>query len=316
MKVTAVIVTYNRLDLLKECIQSLKEQTIALNEIIVVNNNSSDGTTEWLQNQEGLTVIKQENLGGAGGQYAGITMAYQHGADWMWCMDDDAIPYNDALEKLIPYTIERTTVALACSVIDNNDEISLVHRGFFNYRSLAKNFGCEPIAETSYSNDTVEVGYATFVGILINRIAIEKIGLPKKEFFLHFDDIEYSLRLRKQGKILLVPSSKILHKENASTHFFYKTIFGRNKLRIKFENLWMRYYVIRNVTWGIKNYYGKKWDVSFILTWYIIKSVAAIILFDDHKIKRIRFFICAIKDGLSGKFINSYQYIVGTTSLY
>ncbi len=106
MKITAVIVTYNRLELLKECLLGLRGQTHPLDEIIVVNNSSTDGTDGWLKDQDRLTVINQDNLGGSGGQYAGIRKAMENGADWIWCMDDDAEPYPDALEQLVPYFSE------------------------------------------------------------------------------------------------------------------------------------------------------------------------------------------------------------------
>jgi rhamnopyranosyl-N-acetylglucosaminyl-diphospho-decaprenol beta-1,3/1,4-galactofuranosyltransferase len=316
MRLTAVIVTYNRLELLKECIVSLRQQTYPLSEIIVVNNNSSDGTYEWLQTQTNLTIINQDNLGGSGGQYTGIKTALGHKADWVWCMDDDAMPYPDALEKMIPHCTDESIAALACSVIENNGKISLVHRGFYNYKSLIKDFGCQPLPVAQYQHKFVEIEFATFVGIMINGKAAIKIGLPKKELFLHFDDIEYSLRLNTYGKVLLIPDSKILHKENASNHFFTKKVLGRNRIRIKYEKLWLRYYAVRNVTWGVKKYYGVKWDLNLILAAYYLKSIIGILLFDDHKIERMRFFTCAFKDGLSSKFHNGYEYIVNRTRIY
>ena len=65
MQVTAVIVTYNRLELLKECIAAVKAQTYKPSFILVVNNDSTDGTTEWLNQQSDLIVIHQPNKGGA-----------------------------------------------------------------------------------------------------------------------------------------------------------------------------------------------------------------------------------------------------------
>ena len=77
--VAAVVVTYNRLNDLKLCIDSLNQQTRPLDAIIVINNGSTDGTSGWLAEQNGLTVITQSNLGGAGGFLAGgwITQALQ-----------------------------------------------------------------------------------------------------------------------------------------------------------------------------------------------------------------------------------------------
>jgi rhamnopyranosyl-N-acetylglucosaminyl-diphospho-decaprenol beta-1,3/1,4-galactofuranosyltransferase len=316
MKVAAVVVTFNRLALLKECIAGLRSQTVPVQHIIVVNNGSSDGTDSWLAEQQGLIVVTQANLGGSGGQYTGIGKAMEEKADWIWLMDDDAEPYPDALEKLLPFLDAGKVAAAACSVIDNAGGLSLVHRGQFDYRQLTAEFGCQPIPAGDYARQSLPVGYATFVGIIVNSRAIERIGLPKKEFFLHFDDIEYSLRLKNYGSILLVPESKILHKENASNHFFQKKVFGKNRTRIKYEKLWLRYFVIRNVVWGVKEYYGKKWDAPIVLAKYYLQSVGGILLFDDHKRRRIVFFTCAFRDGLAARFENSYDYINGRTGLY
>ena len=99
--VAAVVVTYNRIKLLKECIQSIRTQTRMPEEVIVVNNNSTDGTLEWLNEQKDLTVITQQNLGGAGGFHTGIKTAYEKGYDWVWCMDDDGLPEINALKNLL-----------------------------------------------------------------------------------------------------------------------------------------------------------------------------------------------------------------------
>ena len=101
MKIAAVVVTYNRIELLKKNILSLRSQTCKLDEIIVVNNSSTDGTFDWLEVQTDLTVITQGNLGSGGGQHSGIKYAYNKGYDWIWCMDDDTIPLNDTLEQLL-----------------------------------------------------------------------------------------------------------------------------------------------------------------------------------------------------------------------
>ena len=76
MKVYVFIVTYNRLSLLKKTINSLRKQTYPIDNLCVINNGSTDGTYEWLLEQQDLTVIHQENLGGAGGFSRGVQYAY------------------------------------------------------------------------------------------------------------------------------------------------------------------------------------------------------------------------------------------------
>ena len=90
MNIIAVVVTYNRMELLKRNIRCL-QQNKPISSIVIVNNGSTDGTTEWLAAQEGLTVINQTNVGGAGGFYTGIQYAIRR-VRWIWCMDDDVFP--------------------------------------------------------------------------------------------------------------------------------------------------------------------------------------------------------------------------------
>lgn len=102
MKISAVVVTYNRINLLKRTVDCLRANG-TVNEIVVVNNGSTDGTAEWLDTQADIHVIHQENVGGSGGFYTGIDYAYNSGADWIWCMDDDVFPRADCMERLLEH---------------------------------------------------------------------------------------------------------------------------------------------------------------------------------------------------------------------
>lgn len=109
LKVNAVIVTFNKLNLLKECLDGLLNQKdiqgIDL-QIYVVDNDSTDGTREFLMNCESHleqihTIFNSENIGGAGGFYTGIKAAMKNDVDYLWLMDDDTIPDLTALSCLI-----------------------------------------------------------------------------------------------------------------------------------------------------------------------------------------------------------------------
>ena len=84
MKVIAVVVTYNRLELLQRTVACLQGQTRPLDALLVVNNGSTDGTAEWLATQDdSLHVITQTNTGGSGGFHTGIREAFIQEADWI-----------------------------------------------------------------------------------------------------------------------------------------------------------------------------------------------------------------------------------------
>lgn len=119
MKIFAIVVTYNRLELLKKSIGALRRQQ-RLDQIVVVNNGSNDGTKEWLDGQADLQVIHQENVGGSGGFHTGIKVAYDEGADWIWCMDDDVFPKDGCLDELL------SLVALENTQLDRKKPLGIL----------------------------------------------------------------------------------------------------------------------------------------------------------------------------------------------
>jgi len=188
-KIAAIVVTFNRLELLKQCIQSIRNQTYKLNEIIIVNNSCTDGTLDWLNQQTDLTVITQENSGSAGGQYTGIKTAFEKGYDWIWCLDTDVVPNLDALEML-----------LNSEVINNQKTGFLSSTIFYKDGNLCRiNL---PYIKDSYSVikslsefSTLSILSASFGSVLFSRKAIEKVGYPISDFFIWGDDVEYTFRM-------------------------------------------------------------------------------------------------------------------------
>ena len=105
-KVVAIVVTYNRLEMLKQCIDAIMKQTIRC-DILLVDNCSTDGTREWVNDyllpiESNVYYINTgENIGGAGGFNYGLKEAIKGDYYYFWIMDDDCVPKEDALEKLL-----------------------------------------------------------------------------------------------------------------------------------------------------------------------------------------------------------------------
>jgi len=215
MKIIAVIVTFNRMQLLTKVIDAVLGQSEAPDEILVVNNNSTDGTIEYLDAVERdlshfTHIHLKQNVGGAGGFYQGIKEAYEKNADWVWIMDDDAIPMPDALSKMVNsnvfhYYLKRPKLLLGflASRVDWTDgeicnmNIPNVTR---NWHYLHHLF-----------HDCIKIRSASFVSILINRKAIKKVGYPVKEFFIWFDDAEYTRRITNHMPAYYIPDSVVVH---------------------------------------------------------------------------------------------------------
>ncbi len=309
-KIAAVVVTYNRKDLLKECLDALFNQTRPLDSIILIDNASTDGTLEFLKEKGYLDNPKldyvrlPENTGGSGGFHEGVKKGYEKGYDWLWLMDDDSEPKKDALEKLSKYFSKRNLSALAGSVLLPNDLVCYGHRGYIDFNKIWPLLQ-KPSQLKDYKNQYTEIDMASFVGILISREAIRKIGYPKKEFFIYHDDVEYCIRLRKVGRILLIPDSVIVHKEASRKNPSVKKIFfGRKSKRSPYDKLWFSYYGRRNLIWLGKKYSTNKFNFYFGLLKNILKSLVGILIYDDNKFRRIKFEINVYLDGLRGNFNN------------
>lgn len=196
MKVNCVIVTYNRLSLLKECLEAVKQQTFPINQTIIVDNCSTDETGDFLkqfENEENIQVIRTEkNIGGAGGFSLGLKSAVMEGCDFTWLMDDDTIPTPTALEELIKVAAEHPNTGFVCSRVNwTNGEEHIMNRPNLFNNEILKNKQRIPAVHPCRT--------CSFVSVLINSTAVYRLGLPIKEFFIWCDDIEYTERISKSG---------------------------------------------------------------------------------------------------------------------
>lgn len=208
MKICVVLVTYNRLDLLKLALDKVMNQTYKIEKVLIINNNSTDGTKEYLEklNNCKIEVINlDKNIGGAGGFYTGIKYTANEGYDYLWIMDDDTIVEKDSLEKLIHginiISKENEKIGFVCSNVLYKDNTLCS----MNIPVVAKKWS------EMLGDGIAKLESASFVSILINTNVIRKIGLPIKEFFIWGDDVEYTRRISKEYSGYLIGNSKVKH---------------------------------------------------------------------------------------------------------
>lgn len=310
MKVCTIVVTYNRYELLKECLDSLLKQSYHT-DILVINNASTDDTHKkikedgYLEHRNLIYKELENNLGGAGGFHYGINYSQENDYNFTWLMDDDAEPKLDALELLMK-NIDEKYSAYASKVFigdSQNYKLSLSgHRGVFDYYNPLPSFQ-KPLNPNPYANKSAEIEMASFVGILIPITSVRKIGLPEKKFFIHHDDTEYSLRLITLGKILMINDSHIYHKEERKQEKIERQFLWFKKNRVKFDRLWLKYFGLRNAIFlTIK--YGKGYKRYFFSLKLYFDLVKDIILYDDKKWIRLVFATNSFIDGIRGHFDN------------
>lgn len=273
MKITAVVVTYNRLTLLQRTINALRSQTRKLNGIIVVDNGATDGTHEWLDAQTGLTVIHQENVGGSGGFWRGIKEGCERGFDWLWCMDDDVYPEPGCLEHLLN-TVEPGD-GILCPLRKQNGKIFLSEVRSFNFTNPFRSLYIHSLTlQDIEGKAAVSIEGIAFEGPLIRCEVVEKIGLPNKDLFLLYDDSDYSLRTVLAGYRVRLVTDAILNKELFFANDDIVTARQKGK--------WKLYYHIRNTVWFNRTY-GRNCFVR------ILRPVAVLLQYELYVLKNLPF---------------------------
>lgn len=199
-RVAAVIVTYNRRNLLSRCLDAVLGQSRLPDVVYVVDNASTDGTAEMIASKYAGRVLHEllsRNVGGAGGFQRGIELAFAGNYDWIWVMDDDGVPHRDCLEGLIRVAVNSALDSVAPSVVAEGATGDLaftlsgaggVARTLLDVQRMAG-------SDSLVLRDTA----AFFNGVLLSHAAVERVGVPDGRFFIYGDEVEYFQRLRSAG---------------------------------------------------------------------------------------------------------------------
>lgn len=309
--VIAITVTFNSTNNLKKAINALLNQTYTLKRIIIVDNNSSKEEKailkEMVKEHNIIEVLwLKENTGGAGGFYHGMKYVRDNYApDWYWLMDDDAFPENLCLEKLMDKKEYMPGIGCLAPLIYGIDlkEFQLYHHKKEN-TLLTKDM---PVTDdVNKLKDVEELEADAFVGPLFSKAAIERVGIADGDLFIYGDDLEYTYRVSRFFKILLIKDAIINHKDPLRTN---------QALNPKWW--WKEYYEMRNRIMFIKKY-QKNFAKRILAILYMILNAISKMLktalkreYRGFRMIRIKLIFKAIKDGIcrkKGKRIDPVHY--------
>jgi len=297
--IAVVLVTFNRSDMLKQNLESLKAQGELT--YFIIDNNSKDNTKEIVDTF--TNTIKSHvhyfntkaNLGGAGGFAFGCEKALEMGGfTHLWLADDDVTFFPDCLEKLTPYMDQKTILQPMRYAVDgSNAEASATTIDLDSIFIL--NHKRNSVMGTDFEKQTApfDIQNVPFEGPMIPTRIFEKIGIPDKRYFIFSDDLDFSLKSLRNGfDIKCIPSAKMTRLRPAEPN--YK------------PTDWKSYFVYRNF-FRIHKEFGNNWFVKNRP--YLLAVLVAGYCMLTGNIKGMRIIQDALRDGMSSNFNLDNKYI-------
>jgi rhamnosyltransferase len=296
LSIASVTVAHNAALLLPKQIDALLRQSRRVDEIIVVNNASTDGTLDVLSAKyPQVTVLDlPANVGVGGGYAAGLAYAAKEKKhDWVWLFDDDSVPRGNGLESLLS-GLKRVGATESIGILAPlpiHSETRLAYPGLL-WRSGWVRPSSEDLRQPVCFVDAVISS-----GSLVRREAVEKAGLPRADFFMDFIDIEYCLRIRHhEYKIAMVCDSHLNHEIGA-----VKTVRMMGYSRAWADHApWREYYTSRNQTFVIWHDFPG-WRSKFFVLRKLLRHAAGIVALGEQKRACLRMMLLGFLDGRAGR---------------
>lgn len=292
--IAAVIVTYNRKELLCDNIEMLLNQRHSFDCIYIIDNCSTDGTKEyleekgWLKERNFVYLKTYSNIGGAGGFYTGVKAAFEAGADWIVLMDDDGKAADkdtfSILFEAANHAYNKNKMLFLNSLVIQGDLLSFKIDNVYTV-SEAMNLA---------KNGLIEGAANPFNGTLISKELVTAIGYPNRFFFIKGDEVDFKQRAIDAGAyVATIVDSRYIHPRPET--------YERNVLGIKVpffvEAPWKEYYAARNFTYMYKQKKMYK-AIAFEL---IFVKILAIFSMKCKKVSTLKMLLKGIKDGWNGK---------------
>ncbi len=297
-----MVVTFNRLSLLQRLVGRLSAVS-ELDRILVIDNASTDGTGAWLaESSAGDPRLEARTLptnsGGAGGFHDGLAWALESDADLVWLMDDDGLPDPDCLTRLLDYP---DLDFWGPVVVDEDDSDRLV----FPIRLPGGTRTVRQMGEVRSAATDAKIADVVipFNGVLVTRDLVERIGLPRAEFFIWGDDVEYLWRAREAGaRTATIVDATVRHPsvgDLGSSMMFGRTTYNHSPSDLK------HYCMARNNLVNLRRYRGRLHAFAFVAKtlWFYT--------FTKPDPRRLALSLKAMVAGARGDFTGHRAYLAG-----
>lgn len=304
-KIFALVVTRNRKDSLLRCLSGILSQTVPVSSILVIDNDSHDGTYEYI-NQQAQVVnsdkvkwsLLHENLGGAGGFSLGVKQFLESEMDYIWMMDDDGYPCKNCLERLLERSNQNS---FAGSVVLSTEDKNSISFPFRLPNSLTVMETYDRVRKLNVP--VIDGVVLPFNGTLVSREVVLKIGFPRADFFIWGDEVDYAERARLAKADVFTVVDAIFYHPKApkigAPMFFNLLRFNDPQEDLKL------YCYCRNNFYNQSKYKGYLRGVLFLfkVLWYYS--------FTSPSLRKLSVVIPAFFESLSRKFDGHKKYLKG-----
>ncbi|MFA6963148.1 MAG: glycosyltransferase family 2 protein [Patescibacteria group bacterium] len=237
--ISVIIVGYNSKKHLRDCLESLFASKYKKFEVIFVDNNSQDGSINYIEKEYPRVKLIQgkKNLGFAGGNNLGIDTAVKNKSEYVFLLNPDTIIDPDCLGQLVEKADRNTILQPLILLHDGKRKTDLVNSAGNVLNFLGFSYCGDYKKNKSEIASDKDISVASGAAMLIPAEIIRKIGMFDESFFMYHEDVDLSWRARIAGyNIRLIKDAIVWHKYSFSKNknkFFYAE---RNRLIFLFKN--------------------------------------------------------------------------------
>lgn len=283
----AVVVTFNRKELLRQCVTKLLNQRESCCDVLIIDNASTDGTGELIRTEFYRSDVIYENtgsnLGGAGGFEYGVEKAVSLGYEYVWIMDDDTLPEETALSRLLEagYALNGNWGFLS--------SVAYWTDGSICQMNIQKKDIFRHVGKAEYKMELAPVKMCSFVSLLVKSSVIREVGLPIGEYFIWTDDYEFTGRISRRYPCYMVPGSRVVHAMKVHTRVNFATDDASRIERYR--------YIYRNDVHCYRQYGVAGWMYILAKDGYTVANILKNT--DRERIKRIEVVVKGFYEGLN-----------------
>jgi hypothetical protein len=256
-KVFILILNYNGKETLKQCLQSVYQLNYPDFEVVVIDNDSKDGSIEEAKHlfSRAHFIKNDKNLGFAAGNNIGIRFALEKGADYVWLVNNDAKVEKDTLSKLIDAGEQRPKAGILSPLILHTQTKNIwFGKGIIDWATMKTLHISPPTLLQSFTSE-----YICGCAMLIKKEVFRTIGLLNEKYFLYYEDADFSVKASRAGfELWTIPTAHVLHSEasvNNPEKTYWLVISGLQFFRENAPGYFKPWMAIYFQARRIKNYF-------------------------------------------------------------